>query len=144
MNPRANRVPPSSTIGNGGLPTNPFTGYYNNVMQSPKTSMFTNMKDAIVPAPKTPPVFASPNTTASPITQFNQIDEIFKCFICFEKAVEPHLCPFCSKIVCYACIKVISFVVLTLLEMVRRSKKEYLSSLSIQSNTQTNGQLSIC
>ena len=48
------------------------------------------------------------SSSSSPnILQFgNHIDEIFKCFICLGKAENPHLCPYCSKMVCYDCMKV--------------------------------------
>ena len=34
------------------------------------------------------------------------LDEIFKCFICFNKVENAVMCPFCSKLCCSACIQV--------------------------------------
>ena len=31
--------------------------------------------------------------------------EVFRCFICMEKLVDAHLCPHCSKLCCYTCIR---------------------------------------
>ncbi|XP_013190053.1 uncharacterized protein LOC106134519 isoform X2 [Amyelois transitella] len=31
--------------------------------------------------------------------------EVFRCFICMEKLVDAHLCPHCSKLCCYACVR---------------------------------------
>lgn len=31
--------------------------------------------------------------------------EVFKCFICMEKLRDAHLCPHCSKLCCYLCIR---------------------------------------
>ncbi|VVC89753.1 unnamed protein product [Leptidea sinapis] len=31
--------------------------------------------------------------------------DVFRCFICMEKLVDAHLCPHCSKLCCYACIR---------------------------------------
>ncbi|XP_054723895.1 uncharacterized protein LOC129234017 [Uloborus diversus] len=31
--------------------------------------------------------------------------EVFRCFICMEKLKDAHLCPHCSKLCCYACIR---------------------------------------
>ncbi|CAG7720405.1 unnamed protein product [Allacma fusca] len=31
--------------------------------------------------------------------------EIFRCFICMEKLRDAHMCPHCSKLVCYHCIR---------------------------------------
>ncbi|XP_016844823.1 uncharacterized protein LOC100121202 isoform X1 [Nasonia vitripennis] len=31
--------------------------------------------------------------------------EVFRCFICMEKLREAHLCPHCSKLCCYTCIR---------------------------------------
>lgn len=74
-------------------------------LNSPKP-MNTNSINNVASFTKTSPSCHSPNSPT--LSQFNQIDEIFKCFICLGKAIEPHLCPFCSKIVCFVCIKVIN------------------------------------
>ncbi|XP_072943962.1 uncharacterized protein [Epargyreus clarus] len=31
--------------------------------------------------------------------------EVFRCFICMEKLVDAHLCPHCSKLCCYSCVR---------------------------------------
>lgn len=31
--------------------------------------------------------------------------EVFRCFICMEKLRDAHLCPHCSKLCCYLCIR---------------------------------------
>lgn len=31
--------------------------------------------------------------------------EVFRCFICMERLRDAHLCPHCSKLCCYACIR---------------------------------------
>ena len=31
--------------------------------------------------------------------------EVFRCFICMEKLRNAHLCPHCSKLCCYLCIR---------------------------------------
>lgn len=31
--------------------------------------------------------------------------EVFRCFICMEKLRDAHLCPHCSKLCCYMCIR---------------------------------------
>lgn len=31
--------------------------------------------------------------------------EVFRCFICMEKLRDAHLCPHCSKLCCYICIR---------------------------------------
>ncbi|KAG8250278.1 Tripartite motif containing 37, partial [Homalodisca vitripennis] len=31
--------------------------------------------------------------------------EVFRCFICMEKLRDAHLCPHCSKLCCYVCIR---------------------------------------
>ncbi|XP_071446095.1 E3 ubiquitin-protein ligase TRIM37-like isoform X2 [Hetaerina americana] len=33
------------------------------------------------------------------------LTEVFRCFICMEKLQDAHLCPHCSKLCCYACIR---------------------------------------
>lgn len=33
------------------------------------------------------------------------IAEVFRCFICMEKLKDAHLCPHCSKLCCYTCIR---------------------------------------
>jgi tripartite motif-containing protein 37 len=33
------------------------------------------------------------------------IEEMFNCYICFKKAVNPKMCPHCSKFSCQGCIQ---------------------------------------
>ncbi|XP_060527685.1 E3 ubiquitin-protein ligase TRIM37-like isoform X2 [Cylas formicarius] len=33
------------------------------------------------------------------------LSEVFRCFICMEKLRDAHLCPHCSKLCCYVCIR---------------------------------------
>jgi len=34
------------------------------------------------------------------------LSEVFRCFICMEKLRDARLCPHCSKLCCYTCIRV--------------------------------------
>uniref|UniRef100_A0A096MI84 Uncharacterized protein n=1 Tax=Poecilia formosa TaxID=48698 RepID=A0A096MI84_POEFO len=34
------------------------------------------------------------------------IAEVFRCFICMEKLRDARLCPHCSKLCCFSCIRV--------------------------------------
>lgn len=34
------------------------------------------------------------------------VDDLLRCFICFERVNEPHLCPACSKMGCKSCMTV--------------------------------------
>ena len=34
----------------------------------------------------------------------NQLDEILKCVICYDKLIDAKMCPFCSKLCCKMCI----------------------------------------
>lgn len=36
---------------------------------------------------------------------FQTLAEVFRCFICMEKLRDAHLCPHCSKLCCYTCIR---------------------------------------
>ena len=36
---------------------------------------------------------------------FQSLAEVFRCFICMEKLQDAHLCPHCSKLCCYLCIR---------------------------------------
>lgn len=36
---------------------------------------------------------------------FQSLAEVFRCFICMEKLRDAHLCPHCSKLCCYLCIR---------------------------------------
>lgn len=36
---------------------------------------------------------------------FQTLAEVFRCFICMEKLRDAHLCPHCSKLCCYICIR---------------------------------------
>lgn len=36
---------------------------------------------------------------------FQTLAEVFRCFICMEKLRDAHLCPHCSKLCCYVCIR---------------------------------------
>lgn len=44
---------------------------------------------------------AGARTSAAP---GSNLQEILRCFICFGRVQEPHLCPQCSKMCCRACI----------------------------------------
>lgn len=35
----------------------------------------------------------------------NALEDVFKCFICLERLRNAHLCPHCSKLCCYQCIR---------------------------------------
>ncbi|CAH1993912.1 unnamed protein product [Acanthoscelides obtectus] len=38
-------------------------------------------------------------------TSESTLTEVFRCFICMEKLRDAHLCPHCSKLCCYVCIR---------------------------------------
>lgn len=42
-------------------------------------------------------------TDERPVLQ--TLAEVFRCFICMEKLRDAHLCPHCSKLCCYVCIR---------------------------------------
>jgi hypothetical protein len=37
---------------------------------------------------------------------FQSLAEVFRCFICMEKLKDARLCPHCSKLCCFGCIRV--------------------------------------
>lgn len=39
-------------------------------------------------------------------TFFQSLSEVFRCFICMEKLRDARLCPHCSKLCCFSCIRV--------------------------------------
>lgn len=34
------------------------------------------------------------------------LQDLMRCFICFERVKEPHMCPHCSKICCFGCVSI--------------------------------------
>uniref|UniRef100_A0A8C0LKW1 Tripartite motif containing 37 n=1 Tax=Canis lupus dingo TaxID=286419 RepID=A0A8C0LKW1_CANLU len=36
------------------------------------------------------------------------IAEVFRCFICMEKLRDARLCPHCSKLCCFSCIRTLT------------------------------------
>lgn len=38
------------------------------------------------------------------LSQPEALSDVFRCFICTEKLQEAHLCPHCSKPLCFLCI----------------------------------------
>ena len=48
---------------------------------------------------------ASQPTTATTSVHPNALEDVFKCFICLERLRNAHLCPHCSKLCCYQCIR---------------------------------------
>ena len=40
------------------------------------------------------------------IASNDNVQELFKCFICFEMLIEPVLAPCCSKVACRHCFQV--------------------------------------
>uniref|UniRef100_A0A670Z296 Uncharacterized protein n=1 Tax=Pseudonaja textilis TaxID=8673 RepID=A0A670Z296_PSETE len=40
------------------------------------------------------------------ISEQYSIAEVFRCFICMEKLRDARLCPHCSKLCCFSCIRV--------------------------------------
>lgn len=40
------------------------------------------------------------------IYPLQSIAEVFRCFICMEKLRDARLCPHCSKLCCFSCIRV--------------------------------------
>ena len=49
----------------------------------------------------------SPVSNVQPSENQSNIEEIFKCFICFGKVQNAVMCPYCSKLCCGGCMKVI-------------------------------------
>lgn len=41
---------------------------------------------------------------------WQSLAEVFRCFICMEKLRDARLCPHCSKLCCFACIRVSSIL----------------------------------
>jgi len=62
-----------------------------------------------------PPVPGPPSSTGGELVRQGERDhnphtveslaEVFRCFICMEKLRNAHLCPHCSKLCCYMCIR---------------------------------------
>ncbi|KAG7209064.1 hypothetical protein KM043_015221 [Ampulex compressa] len=48
---------------------------------------------------------ASINSKNSDDYSVETLAEVFRCFICMEKLRDAHLCPHCSKLCCYTCIR---------------------------------------
>lgn len=44
--------------------------------------------------------------TVAIIYPLQSIAEVFRCFICMEKLRDARLCPHCSKLCCFSCIRV--------------------------------------
>ena len=47
---------------------------------------------------------SQPTSVPSPVHP-NALEDVFKCFICLERLRNAHLCPHCSKLCCYQCIR---------------------------------------
>ncbi|XP_033214708.1 uncharacterized protein LOC117171462 isoform X2 [Belonocnema kinseyi] len=45
------------------------------------------------------------NSKAADDHSVETLAEVFRCFICMEKLRDAHLCPHCSKLCCYTCIR---------------------------------------
>ncbi|VDK80355.1 unnamed protein product [Dibothriocephalus latus] len=73
------------------------------------------------------------NGGGTPGDTFENLSEVFKCFICMEKLNNTRLCPHCSKLCCYDCITVCALKHFMLLEMDNR-KSTTMSSLSVLRN----------
>ena len=43
------------------------------------------------------------------VVSFQSLAEVFRCFICMEKLRDARLCPHCSKLCCFMCIRVSIF-----------------------------------
>ncbi|XP_015176383.1 PREDICTED: E3 ubiquitin-protein ligase TRIM37-like [Polistes dominula] len=48
---------------------------------------------------------SSPNSKNTDDHSVETLAEVFRCFICMEKLRDAHLCPHCSKLCCYRCIR---------------------------------------
>ncbi|GAB6030286.1 hypothetical protein CHUAL_005961 [Chamberlinius hualienensis] len=51
---------------------------------------------------------SSKNVNGKKVEDSNTVEslaEVFRCFICMEKLRDAHLCPHCSKLCCYMCIR---------------------------------------
>jgi hypothetical protein len=91
----------TSLLNNSGLVG--ISGHYSNTTTIQQPGSPTSPPTMVLSKRSSPPS----NSISPHMNEFNsQIEQIFKCFICLGKADSPHLCPFCSKIVCYDCIKV--------------------------------------
>ena len=47
--------------------------------------------------------------TSLTLLSFQSLAEVFRCFICMEKLRDARLCPHCSKLCCFMCIRVSIF-----------------------------------
>lgn len=71
------------------------------------------------------------------------LDEIFKCFICYGKVNNAVMCPHCSKLCCGSCIKVFIHSLNQIIEMVNRIET-IVSPLSISVKSELVSELQIC
>ncbi|CEP03788.1 hypothetical protein PBRA_003395 [Plasmodiophora brassicae] len=46
----------------------------------------------------------SPSVTPRRLADGDEVDDILRCFICFDRVVDAHLCPSCSSMCCKTCI----------------------------------------
>lgn len=63
------------------------------------------------------------------------IAEVFRCFICMEKLRDARLCPHCSKLCCFSCIRVNTH---SLFELLWLMIKPLLSTGSMQQSKNAN------
>lgn len=66
----------------------------------------TELNPGTVPGKQMRPwcVWSMFNNSDNPLLQ--SIAEVFRCFICMEKLRDARLCPHCSKLCCFSCIRV--------------------------------------
>ena len=71
---------------------------------SSTTSLRPNSSSGVSPAP---PVNLASNQSSisNPDPAVESLSDVFRCFICMERLRNAHLCPHCSKLCCYLCIR---------------------------------------
>lgn len=50
-------------------------------------------------------LISSPVMHPSPDPAIESLSDVFRCFICMERLRNAHMCPHCSKLCCYQCIR---------------------------------------
>lgn len=67
-----------------------------------------NTNPGSAPAPTPAAVAAAFHVECPPRREAETVEslaDVFRCFICMEKLRNAHLCPHCSKLCCYQCIR---------------------------------------
>ena len=90
-------------------PTATRTGSTFEASEANEASLTSNPRPSsssgVSPAP--PPVNLASNHSSmtNPDPAVESLSDVFRCFICMERLRNAHLCPHCSKLCCYLCIR---------------------------------------